>query len=156
MPTNSYEIARERAFAEIAEIALRIEELTERKRRLEKLVELLAALDSAPHPDDASVAACESETSLPQTTPENVAPTAENAACKAPTLASQLEKLYEHEQAQAPVAEESSEAGTTENRRVPSHEEIAQLAYRYWTERGCTHGHDEEDWFRAERELRGE
>jgi hypothetical protein len=34
-----------------------------------------------------------------------------------------------------------------------SHEEIARLAHRYWAERGRQHGHDAEDWFRAEREL---
>jgi hypothetical protein len=36
-----------------------------------------------------------------------------------------------------------------------SHEEIARLAHRYWAERGRQHGHDAEDWFRAERELLG-
>lgn len=34
------------------------------------------------------------------------------------------------------------------------HEQIAQLAHRFWTERGCAHGHDAEDWFRAEQMLR--
>ncbi len=36
-----------------------------------------------------------------------------------------------------------------------SHEEIARLAHRYWAERGGQHGHHEEDWLRAERELLG-
>ena len=36
-----------------------------------------------------------------------------------------------------------------------SHEEIARLAHRYWSERGRQHGRDAEDWFRAERELLG-
>jgi hypothetical protein len=36
-----------------------------------------------------------------------------------------------------------------------SHDEIARLAHRYWTERGGQHGHDTEDWLRAERELWG-
>lgn len=36
-----------------------------------------------------------------------------------------------------------------------SHEEIARLAHRFWAERGGQHGHDAEDWLRAERELRG-
>lgn len=35
-----------------------------------------------------------------------------------------------------------------------SHEQVAQLALRFWFERGCAHGHHEEDWFRAEQELR--
>ena len=33
--------------------------------------------------------------------------------------------------------------------------EIAALAYRLWTERGCPIGSPEEDWFRAEAELSG-
>lgn len=35
-----------------------------------------------------------------------------------------------------------------------SHEEVARLAHRFWAERGGQHGHDVEDWFRAEQELR--
>jgi len=36
---------------------------------------------------------------------------------------------------------------------TPTHDEIAQLARRYWTERGGQDGHAEQDWLRAEREL---
>ena len=36
-----------------------------------------------------------------------------------------------------------------------SHEQVAELAHRFWNERGRTHGHHEEDWFRAEQFLRG-
>jgi hypothetical protein len=36
----------------------------------------------------------------------------------------------------------------------PSGEQIAALAYSYWEARGCQGGSPEEDWFRAERELR--
>jgi len=36
-----------------------------------------------------------------------------------------------------------------------SHEEIAKLAHRLWTERGRQHGHDAEDWLRAEQTLLG-
>jgi hypothetical protein len=36
-----------------------------------------------------------------------------------------------------------------------SHDEVAKLAHRFWAERGCQDGHDEEDWLRAEQELRG-
>lgn len=38
--------------------------------------------------------------------------------------------------------------------KVP-HDRVAQLAHQYWAERGHQHGHHEEDWFRAEQELRG-
>jgi Protein of unknown function (DUF2934) len=36
-----------------------------------------------------------------------------------------------------------------------AHDQVAQLAHRYWAERGHQHGHHEEDWYRAEQELRG-
>jgi hypothetical protein len=34
------------------------------------------------------------------------------------------------------------------------HEQIAALAHALWQERGCPEGSPEEDWFRAEEELR--
>jgi len=37
---------------------------------------------------------------------------------------------------------------------VSNREKIALLAYTYWVQRGCQGGSPEEDWFRAERELR--
>jgi hypothetical protein len=37
----------------------------------------------------------------------------------------------------------------------PDHAEIARLAYSYWEARGCQGGSPEEDWHRAEQELRG-
>jgi hypothetical protein len=39
--------------------------------------------------------------------------------------------------------------------RAPSYEEIAQLAERYWAQRGWQDGYAEQDWLRAERELLG-
>jgi hypothetical protein len=36
----------------------------------------------------------------------------------------------------------------------PSHEEIANLAYSFWVARGYGHGSPEQDWLRAEQELR--
>ena len=36
-----------------------------------------------------------------------------------------------------------------------THEEVAQLAHRFWAERGRNHGQHVDDWFRAEQELRG-
>ena len=37
---------------------------------------------------------------------------------------------------------------------VTYHEQIARLAYSHWQARGCPEGSPEEDWFRAESELR--
>lgn len=36
----------------------------------------------------------------------------------------------------------------------PSQDEIARLAYTYWADRGYQGGSSEEDWLRAEQELR--
>jgi len=36
----------------------------------------------------------------------------------------------------------------------PTYDEIARLAYSYWEARGCQGGCPEEDWTRAEQELR--
>ncbi len=33
---------------------------------------------------------------------------------------------------------------------------VAALAYRFWLERGCPFGSDQEDWFRAETTLQDE
>jgi hypothetical protein len=37
---------------------------------------------------------------------------------------------------------------------VPDREEIARLAYSYWVGRGGRGGSPEDDWYRAEQELR--
>ncbi len=37
--------------------------------------------------------------------------------------------------------------------RAVDAQQIAELAYSYWLERGEHHGYAEEDWLRAEREL---
>jgi hypothetical protein len=39
------------------------------------------------------------------------------------------------------------------HRRDPITEAIAERAYELFLERGAEHGHDLEDWLRAEREL---
>ena len=41
----------------------------------------------------------------------------------------------------------------TGGRRPPTHDEIAQLAFRLYESRGRQDGHDVEDWLRAEEEL---
>jgi len=38
---------------------------------------------------------------------------------------------------------------------APTHDEIARLAYAHWERRGGPAGSPWEDWFRAERELKG-
>lgn len=36
----------------------------------------------------------------------------------------------------------------------PSAQEVARLAYEFYLSRGGEHGHDQEDWLRAEETLR--
>ena len=48
----------------------------------------------------------------------------------------------------AAAAQEPTLAG------APSQDEITTLAYLYWEARGCQGGSPEEDWIRAEQELR--
>jgi hypothetical protein len=48
----------------------------------------------------------------------------------------------------APKADAPASAGG------PSWDDVARLAYSYWEARGCQGGSPEEDWARAERELR--
>jgi hypothetical protein len=37
---------------------------------------------------------------------------------------------------------------------MPAHDEIQKLAQKYWAQRGFQDGYAEQDWFRAEQELR--
>jgi hypothetical protein len=64
-----------------------------------------------------------------------------------------------------PMPTKSAEAptGTVKRRKpaakkqettAPSREEIARLAERYWAERGWPEGSAEQDWLRAEQELK--
>lgn len=45
--------------------------------------------------------------------------------------------------------------GTVSAQKSVSHDDVAQLAHRFWNERGQQDGHHEEDWYRAEQELHG-
>ena len=51
-------------------------------------------------------------------------------------------------------AAKKSVVSAKKNGHPLSHEKVALLAHRFFAERGHTHGHHEDDWFRAERELR--
>ena len=52
---------------------------------------------------------------------------------------------------QAAIAENADLSPT-----VSLQERIALLAYTYWEKRGCQGGSPEEDWYRAEREIRSQ
>ncbi len=56
------------------------------------------------------------------------------------------------ERAESATASSSAAAVPASN---PTFDEVAQLAYSYWEVRGYQGGSSEEDWLRAEQELRG-
>lgn len=55
----------------------------------------------------------------------------------------------------APIAELADQSPAESPVTAPMFEEIARLAYSYWEARGYQGGSPEEDWLRAESELRG-
>lgn len=64
-------------------------------------------------------------------------------------------KTAAKKQAAEPKAATAELRPTLAESRAVSHDDIRQLAHRYWAERGHPHGQPEVDWFRAEQELRG-
>ncbi len=57
--------------------------------------------------------------------------------------------------ASAPKAIAAKKTTKVQEIRTVSREEIAALAHQLWAERGYQHGHDAEDWLRAEQALLG-
>ena len=49
---------------------------------------------------------------------------------------------------------ESQARNTATNRTGPTYEQIARRAYELFLARGGSHGHHEDDWLQAERELK--
>jgi Protein of unknown function (DUF2934) len=54
----------------------------------------------------------------------------------------------------APAIEPAVSTPESVTTLVPSFEDVASLAYSYWEARGCQGGSPDEDWLRAEQELR--
>lgn len=67
---------------------------------------------------------------------------------------SSLRARAKHAQVSSEMPVETPSATAAVSAYEPSREEIAQLAYRYWESRGSQGGSSEEDWLRAEQELR--
>ncbi len=82
-------------------------------------------------------------TEVKETEPEKTATTTKASTTKMSTNGTALRKTSSRKKVSSKLTQ------------MVSHEEIARLAHRYWAERGRQHGHNEEDWFRAERELLG-
>jgi len=97
-----------------------------------------------------------------KTNPENevsLSPT--SAAPARPRRARTTARVRPTPAAKSPAAshdsdalERSPQAGTVAVDEELSHEEIARVAYALWEDRGCQGGSPEEDWLRAEQQLR--
>jgi hypothetical protein len=48
----------------------------------------------------------------------------------------------------------SAEADSEHKDLLLSHDDVSRLAYSYWETRGCEAGSADEDWYRAEAELK--
>lgn len=81
---------------------------------------------------------------MPRKTNESVTTRTRAKAVRTPETTTSAPRR--HKKA-TPVAAASSEV-------IISMEEIATLAFSYWQARGCQGGSPEDDWLRAENELR--
>jgi hypothetical protein len=81
--------------------------------------------------------------------PENVRPAGTNSGVTRRRQPARNAVRSKHTAVPAETVTETAETSV-----APTHEDIALLAYTYWQERGCVDGCSEEDWARAERELR--
>ena len=72
---------------------------------------------------------------------------APKAAAK-PRKSAETQSTGKNSSAKKPVASAKANGSSI------SHDQVALLAHRFFEERGHKHGHHEEDWFRAEQELR--
>ena len=62
-------------------------------------------------------------------------------------------RLRNGEDPEAPPETSVREEMQNESREA-DHRQIAELAYCYWCDRGRPHGSPEDDWFRAEHDLK--
>jgi hypothetical protein len=72
----------------------------------------------------------------------------------APKAAAKSRKSAPSNSAKTKSAAKKSVASANGSGNSIAHDQVARLAHRFFEERGHTHGHHEEDWFRAEQELR--
>ena len=86
-------------------------------------------------------------------TPE--APAAAEPRKKASTAKPKAAAAATHKHASTPKTSQvvAEAVAADETPRVPTHAEIAALAYSYWEARGFQGGSSQDDWFHAERQL---
>ncbi|HEY3704768.1 MAG TPA: DUF2934 domain-containing protein [Terracidiphilus sp.] len=96
------------------------------------------------------------ETPKKKTSTTKAATTAKAATADKATTAAKPRKVAAKKGGNGVTADPVSLNGQAaiNDQHVP-HDEVARLAHTYWQQRGHKHGQHEDDWYRAEQELRG-
>jgi Protein of unknown function (DUF2934) len=162
----AYAIAYEQAVSEIAAIDAQIQNLPRRKALLEQILEplknLVSEFGSREESDFAQAAETASNGSYAEftdATEESAdflagVPESESGPFENPPPSIDREEKEAGLHAGSNGQSHSIESQTTSSEgRIISLEDVAELAYRFWDERGRLHGHHEEDWRRAAHEL---
>jgi hypothetical protein len=146
MSTDCYQTAYECAIDELAEINEQLERLIRRKALLEKLLDPLKLVaESAPAAKPAKVE------HVPGAEFFDSEPEMEASSVILVDIPEDGESPLE---TQTPFVEPHEHGVKAEsNGRYFSDDEVAELAYRFWSEGGRAHGRHEDDWFRAAQEL---
>lgn len=144
MSSNCYELAYASATNEIAEINTQIQRLIHRRELLGRLLEPLRLV----------VPGISSDVFPPELTNGSDAASPQLSQVMVPVGVPELQSAS----IEAPAFMMESEADQTNgeaNGHAIRQEDVAELAYRFWNERGQVHGHHEEDWARATAEVQG-
>src|SRR6202044_1912275 len=158
--SGCYVIAYEHATNENAEIDEQIEKLKRRRQLLEKLLEPLQLLvpesDAVATPSAAS-GGLDTEFSAPEASMDESSVILVEVPDDPPDPLDASEPTTQQDLEEETIEEIDDEVDVTDvharNGRRISDEDVAALAYRFWNERGESHGNHEEDWFRAMLEL---
>ena len=137
MSNDDYQVAYERATSEISAINALLTKLIRRKELLEEVIaplQRLAASGDSPIP--ASAGSNASDSGSQEETPDEHA------------FAFAIPKNAPDE-----VGHGANGASAVSDATEGLDGGVAELAYRFWIERGGIHGQHEQDWLRAEGEL---
>jgi len=104
--------------------------------------------DDSPAPAKPPAAAARRRTPPPKVVPKADAPPADLASISA------TQPIARASDMSAPGTPEGIADATATTSYAPSHDEIAEVAYHRYLQRGGGHGLDYDDWVEAERQLR--
>jgi exonuclease VII small subunit len=144
----AYQLAFEQAISELSEINAHVEALPRRKQLLEEALDPLELLATESNLAATSVNVSDGSSSEFS---DSEAPTELSAVILMDIPEVEPDPLEVQDSSTRPEVEEINlHVGNGFN---VSHGDVAELAYRFWDERGRLHGYHEDDWLRAAQEL---